>query len=882
MPILLICLVLLSLSIMPAVAVDINLWHETSAAEPTLASGFIRAKAKNARYLTIDTQELNQLQMRLKQAKRLQIPGINGAMFEFELRPSPVMSTALAAHYPKMMSYSGHQVGNVSNHGRFSLSPTGLFGFYRLHGEWILLSPQSNVAGQNYIAYRYADALPLDTDDNEPAKQNAEPDFLLTNEIEQRTDLQQKFAPTGEQIRTYRLAISTTGEYAQKLGGSKAAVVEEMMIMVNRINQILLGDLAIQFELVDTQNVIFIDAASDPYTNNDAASDVESTQSTLDNAVGSANYDIGHLFSTNGGGLAAVSGICRTDSKGTATSGANNPRGERFYIDYVIHEMGHQLGARHTFNALDQRTCDDSQRSASSAFEPGSGSTIMSYAGLCSGQNIQDNSDPYFHAGSIAEIRSIIDNSSRQSCGTLSTANNAIPQIQLTKTSYTIPANSAFVLTATATDDDLEPLIYNWEQVDAGGKNGGTANASEMSSDNGSNPLFRSFPASSISQRYFPQLGSVLNQQLSQGEVYPSTERTLTMRLTVRDNRGGVNSADVSVSVVNNQQTFEFNSPLGAMTWPSFSQQTLFWNVAQTTQPPINCNKVDILLSANSEREFSYTLASGVNNDGEQHVQLPNIDSNTVRLMLLCSDNVFYALNDSDISITPSTPIQPKINGQTTINISEDSSREVTLADLSIEDADSSYPDDFTLLLESGANYRLVGNVLTPAENFNGQLFVNLRVNDGLQNSELFALTIDVTAVNDPPIGVNDSASLVQNSPATLFDVLNNDSDIEGASLSIVAIEYAGRSTVSIVNQQISYQSANGFSGNESIIYTLSDGQLTSIASLNITVTVLTPPPTSPSTNSNGGGGSLYQLLIFMLISLSIKGLNLRFKEHHE
>ncbi len=863
---------------MPALAADFDLWHDTLAAEPAVKPTSIRAKAQNARYLTINPHELNQLQMQLKHVSRVKIPDLNGAMLEFELKPSVILSPALAAKYPNMMTYAGQQVDKPNNYGRFSLSPKGFFGFYRVDDTWLLLSPQLTTSGHNYITYRYKDALPRDAIDSEQIKQSPEPDFLFTNDTWQRDDLQQKSAPTGDQIRTYRLALSTTGEYSQTLGGTKADVVEEMMTVVNRINQIVLSDLAIQFELVDTQDVIFIDAATDPYTNNNAASDVESTQTTLDNVVGSANYDIGHLLSTNGGGLAAVGGICRAGSKATATSGANGPRGERFYIDYLIHELGHQLGARHTFNALDQRICDDSQRSANSAVEPGSGSTIMSYAGLCNGQNIQNNSDPYFHAGSIAEIRSILDSSNRQSCGTVSTANNAIPQIQLTKTSYVIPTNSAFVLTANATDDDLEPLVYNWDPVDAGGPNGGTANATEMNSDNGSNPLFRSFQASSLPQRYFPQLTSVISKQLSPGEVYPTTERTLTMRLTVRDNRGGVNSADVSVSVVNNGQSFTFSSPFDAVTWPGLSRQTLYWNVAQTTQAPINCSKVDILLSADSDRKFNYLLASGVNNDGERQIQLPNIDSNQVRLMLKCSDNVFYVLNNADLSITLSTPVQPNITGQNVINISEDTSHEITLADISVEDADSVYPDDFNLLLHSGDNYSLADNVLSPVANFNGQLLVNLQVNDGLQNSELFTLTIDVTAVNDPPTAVNDSANMTQNSSARLFNVLNNDSDIEGDILSISAIDYAGQGRVSIINQQISYQPASGFSGIDRITYTISDGQLTAVASLNITVTALTNPPT----NNSGGGGSLYQLLIFMLFGLSIKGLNLRFKEHHE
>ena len=861
------------------------LWQDHIVAAPFVKLQNLRVKANNARYLTIDIQQLKGLQTQLNQVHKRQIPDLAGAMFEFELKPSAVMSAELAAQYPEIMSYAGQQVGNANNYGRFSLSPKGFFGFYRMQGEWLLLSPLSNIAGQqNYIVYRYTDALPLE-DDSEQNKHSRDQDFLLLEAPRLKQNTLQKSAPTGDQIRTYRLALSTTGEYSQKFGGNKAAVLEEMLTLINRINQILLNDLAIQFELVDSQNVIYTDAASDPFTNNDAASDIETNQSTLDAVLGSANYDIGHLLSTNGGGLAAVDSLCRAGNKATATSGSNNPQGERFYIDFLIHELGHQLGARHSFNALDQRICDAGQRNATSAFEPGSGSTIMSYAGLCSGQNIQTRSDPYFHAGSIAEIRNTLDSSNRQSCGVVSSANNAIPQIQLSKTNYTIPANTPFLLTGSATDADRDPLVYSWEQVNAGGLNGSTANATEMNTDNGDNPLFRSLPASSQTQRYFPELNSVITQQLSLGEVYPATQRNLNMRLTVRDTKGGVNNADVSVAVIASPHKFAFNFPISSHNWLGLSKQTLLWNVAQTNVAPINCSKVDILLSADDARDFSHMLASGVDNDGEQQIQLPNIDSNHVRLMLRCSDNIFYVLNNRDISITHSEPIQPVISGQKPITIEEDSSTTITLADLIIDDPDSIYPDDFTLLIEPGENYLLANNLLSPAENFNGQLQINLRVNDGQLDSSPFVLLINVSPVNDPPMAINDSASVAQNSSASLFDVLNNDSDIEGDVLSITAFEYSGQGTVSINSQQISYQPANGFSGSESINYTLSDGQLSAIASLNITVIAPPPPsnlsPNPPAINSSGGG-SLFQLLIFIAIGLSIRGLNLRFKEHHE
>lgn len=863
----------------PLNAQPVELWRSQSAQQATdQPTKALRAKARNARYLIIDDTQLSQMQAHAKQPLTLRLPGLDNSWLEFELSPAPVMAADLAARYPNMMSYSGQQIDEPRHVGRFSVSPKGFFGFYRVNGQWLLLSPLSTQGGPNYISYRYADALPLhdNSTDNLAARGNDQ--ILLSAEPSFSAALLQKAAPTGEQIRTYRLALSATGQYTQRLGGTQADVVEEMLIVVNRINQITLNDLAIQFELVDNHDVIFIDPDSDPYTNSDAASDVESNQTTLDTLLGPANYDIGHLLSTQGGGLAAIGSICRSGSKAIGTSGGSNPQGERFYIDYLLHEIGHQLGARHSFNALDQRNCDANQRSPGSAVEPGSGSTIMSYAGLCSGQNIKTNSDAYFHAGSIDEIRSTLDSRSGQSCGTVANIDNAIPQIQLAAEHYSIPANTPFVLSGTATDQDNDPLVYSWEQVDAGGSAGATANATEMASDNGHNPLFRSFAATREAERYFPQLSSVLSQTSQIGEVLPSTERTLTLRLTVRDNRGGVNSADVGLAVVDNDASFAITSAAQSVVWQGLSQQTIIWDVAQTTEAPISCPAVDILLSGDPSRAFSYVLASATDNDGEQQIQLPNIDTDTARLMIKCSNNVFYAVNNADFSIEQVDPIQPVIIGQVAVTIPEDSSRLLSVSDLLIEDADSVFPDDFTLSVSAGDNYQLDTMLLTPQENFNGQLQVNMLVNDGLQDSEPFTFIINVTPVNDAPLAVNDSVRVAHNSAATLVDVLSNDSDIDNDSLSISRLNYTGAGTAVILNQQIRYQPARGFSGSESLTYTLSDGQLSVDATLNIRV----DPPTTDTTNSSGGGGSLSLLLIFVLISLSIRELNPRFKEYHD
>ncbi|MDP5030070.1 reprolysin-like metallopeptidase [Paraglaciecola sp.] len=935
-----------------------TLWHDQSANNRQIDHHVseLRATARNARYLTINRENLTQMRTSLNKSHTLSVPLPNGESVEFSLSPSPILSTTLANKYPELMTYSGQQVDNANNYGRFSLSPQGFFGFYRVDNEWLLLSPQLKSSTDDYMVYAYKDAI--DESASELAQKGA--DFLSLEQTNDAPELAQKAAPTGDQIRTYRLAISATGEYTQKFGGSVANVVAESMILVNRINQILLTDLAVQFELVDSEAVIFTNASTDPYTNNNAASDIESNQTTLDNLIGSSNYDIGHLLTTTGGGLAGIGVVCKSSFKAWGTTGSNNPTGERFYIDLVIHEMGHQLGARHTFNALDQSNCDASQRADQSAFEPGSGSTIMSYAGLCSGQNIQNDTDPYFHGGSIEEIRDYVDGFNGRSCGTVVTQDNAIPQITTGPSSYTIPANTPFMLDAQASDDDNDALLFNWDQVNPGGADGGTVNGTAMRTDNGANPLFRSFPDSTSSARYFPQLNSVVNNQLVTGEVYPSTDRTLTLRLTVKDNKGGVNSSDVTVNVVNNSQRFAITSPDIGESWLGLSQQTLRWNVADTHLSPFSCTSVDILMRTSSSSDFDIPLAVEVANSGEQIITVPNVSTNSARLMLKCSDNVFYTVNNANLSISAVEANSPPIVvGQNALSVNEDESRTISLADLSVEDTDSVYPDDFSLSLQNGNDYSLVDNQVIPDPDFNGQLTVPLTVNDGSSNSEVFALlltvipvndapeivaqssistaedtavvlslsnivvsdpdsnfpsdfsltvnngnnyslngnslipdlnfngeltvpvsvsdgsassanfalSINVTPVNDAPVAQNDSVSVSQNSTASLIDVLANDTDIEDAPLIITNISYSGQGVVSISNQQISYQAANGFSGTESINYTISDGELSSSANLTVTVTPL--PVTTPITpTSSSGGGSVHWQLLALLSSV--------------
>jgi hypothetical protein len=837
------------------------LWLDSAAQAKSTSTAQPRVLAKPARYMRIDPTTLANTFRDKQQAITVTLPLPSGAMVNFKLSPSPIMSATMAAKYPQMMSYNGIQIDRPDNIGRFSISAKGLYGMFLHQDNWVLVSPRYVDGFTDYISYYYRDALPI-TDS--PVLQN---DSIYPEIPPAEQNLAAKRPPTGDSILTYRLAVSATGEYVQAQApdqrGSKADAVAEIMNLVNRINQVLLIDLAVQFELADNENILFTNPLTDPFSNDDAGEDIELNQQVVDDAIGNANYDIGHLLSTNPGGLAFVGAACSSDFKAQGYTGEERPQGERFYIDWVVHELGHQLGASHTFNASGQGACTDGQRNFSTSFEPGGGSTIMSYAGICAEQNLQNDSDPYFHAGSIEEIRDYVDS---QSCGTLVAQNNAIPQIQLSESSYTIPANTPFVLSAEATDADDDMLSYTWEQLDAGGLTGATETASEASSDNGSNPLFRSFSPSTESSRYFPKLSNVLAGNTSFGETYPTSNRGLNFRLTVKDNKGGVNNADLSISVLDTGGSFMLNSPTTTSNWRGNSQQLVSWNTGETEQAPISCLAVDISLDVDGDNKFDSVLATEAANDGEHLITVPNAVSNQARLMLQCSDSVFYALNDGEFTITGGAEsISPIIEGQKALSLNEDSVLTVSLDDLIVLDPDSAYPEGFGLRLEAGNDYFVEQQNIIPAENFNGQLTVMAVVNDGISDSPGFPLTVVVTAVNDPPIANNDSLSVAQGSASTSVNVLANDSDIDGDALTLSTFEYSGTGQVSISNNQLNYAPSVSFNGNESIIYTASDGQENVSASLQVTVSAPPPAPGATTSSNGGGGGAITWPLLFCL-----------------
>jgi hypothetical protein len=367
-----------------------------------------------------------------------------------------------------------------------------------------------------------------------------------------------------------------------------------------------------------------------------------------------------------GGGLASVGSLC-SDFKAQAYTGTPTPDNDSFYIDFVAHELGHQLNASHSFNGT-TASCGGVNRVASSAMEPGSGSTIMSYAGICAEEDLQANSDATFHAVSIQQMNQYITQGKGAQCGQVIVTGNNAPSADAAQQgddeSFTIPAATPFRLTGSATDVDGDTLSYQWDEMDAGGINGAT-NASTIGTDlsDGNNPLFRSFLPKRTPVRYFPRLSQLITQQEDIGETLPQVSRTLNFRLTVRDGEGGVANDDIAIQVDGDQGPFRITGGdlNRASTYTGGSTRTLVWATADTET---SCPSVEVSLlslsSGNPPATFCNSNDSGFDqlslgefpNNGFVSLVLPDISVTRARIMLSCSDNIFFALSDATLSIT--------------------------------------------------------------------------------------------------------------------------------------------------------------------------------------------------------------------------------------
>lgn len=455
------------------------------------------------------------------------------------------------------------------------------------------------------------------------------------------------------QLRSYRLAQATTGEYSNYHGATTSAqsglVMTAVVNVINRINEVYEPEVAVRLILVNnTDQIFYYNPSTDPYTNNNGSTMLTQNINTCNSVIGSANYDIGHVFSTGGGGVAYLGSVCGSNKAGGVT-GQAAPIGDPFSIDYVAHEMGHQFGGNHT----QYNNCN---RVNAAAMEPGSASTIMGYAGICS-PNVQNNSDAYFHARSLQEIKTFLAAGGNACATIVSTPTNNFPTVTSVP-NYSIPVSTPFILTLSATDPQGDPMTYAWEQMNAWSS---PAQTMPPASTNTTGPMFRSIFATTSPSRYFPPQANVINNTSDTWQVLPSVARSMSFRGIARDFNGTFgcnNEVNITVSTVNAAAgAFSVTSFNTANTWNVGDTKTITWNVAGTTASPVSAANVDILFSTDGGYTFPITLASATPNDGTHNITVPNNTTSQGRIMVRGTNHIFYDLNNANITISgvPST-----------------------------------------------------------------------------------------------------------------------------------------------------------------------------------------------------------------------------------
>ncbi|MEO8533109.1 MAG: reprolysin-like metallopeptidase [Flavobacterium sp.] len=579
------------------------------------------------------------------------VPGTNGLLERFTVWESSNFDPELQAKYPDIRAYEGNGIDDKSAKIHFSVSPAGVQSMVLRvdkNTEFIESNPDDK---SQYVVFSSKSDL-------SKSALICSTKELSGNQKTSKNSLASKETSNNKVFKTLKLALSCTGEYAAYFGGTKAGALGGMNATLTRVNGIFNRDLAIKLVLIANNDaVIYTNASTDPYSIASEGADGawnDEVQTTLTNVIGNSAYDIGHLFgATGGGGNAGCIGcICvnptssEPTGKGSAFTSPSNgkPEGDTFDIDFVIHEFGHQLGAYHTFSF-------DSGERTNVNVEPGSGSTIMGYAGVSEGYDVQTNSDDYFAYVSILQIQNTL---SSVSCPVSTALTNNPPTISA-GADYTIPKGTAFVLKGTGSDSEGDTISYCWEENDNATSTSGETSKAYPTKPDGA--LFRSFLPVSSPVRYMPQLQSVLENKLSTTwESVSTVARTLNFTLTGRDNAAqgtAQTKTDAMVVVVNaNAGPFAVTSQnTDNIGWANGSQQTIAWSVNNTNTLAGSSN-VNIKLSTDGGLTFPVTLVSNTPNDGSEVIIVPaDIKATACRLLIEPTANIYYAVNSNKFAI---------------------------------------------------------------------------------------------------------------------------------------------------------------------------------------------------------------------------------------
>lgn len=603
----------------------------------------------------------------------LTLPMPDGTFQRFRIQHSPIAEPGLFKKIPELArTYNGQGIDDPTATVRLDLMPHGFHGMILSNKPTVYIDPYAKGDIDHYISYQKTS---LSRDRGFYCAFDEEnPDIfgIYDNASGRVSNPFGDSVINGSQLRTYRLAIAATNEYCAVFGGTLVGCQAAIVTSMNRVNGVYEKDVAIRMVIVANNNLIVYasdttncggvacNTGNDPYTNSSGSAMLSQNQTAIDGAIGNANYDIGHVFSTGGGGVASLNSPCAAGSKARGVTGLPSPIGDGFDIDFVAHEMGHQYGGNHTFN-----TSCGGNRSAGAAYEPGSGITIMGYAGVCGAQDLAAHSIDTFHVRSLEEIVAFREGGGN--CGPATATGNTPPAVSVVGgPTWNIPKLTPFTLTATGSDVNGDSITYDWQEYDLGPA---TSSIPNDDTDGQAKPIFRQYLPTTGPSRTFPTPTYILNNAnvppatdgsgFLLGERLPSITRTMLFQVVARDNRasgGGINTAIATLNVDGNSGPFAVTSPNTNVTWTGNSLRNITWNVANTAGAPVNTANVKISYSTDGGNTFPTTLLASTPNDGSQPVTIPVGNTTTARIKIEAVGNIFFDVSDVNFAVSGVAP----------------------------------------------------------------------------------------------------------------------------------------------------------------------------------------------------------------------------------
>lgn len=619
-----------------------------------------------------------------KQGQVIALPLPDGSFRNFKVWEAPMMTERLASRYPGIRTFTGEATTNHSITAKIEFTLYGFSAMIFDGDNTSFIDPFDNYRDGFYMVHYKRDEV---REDNARMKCMVEPmeDKELIDEplATLKGNSTKKVAKTsnGYDLRTYRLALSANHFYCQAATGSPSPTIAEalskMTVTMNRVNGVYNREFSVQMNFCDNEDTLIWTTATGSINGNDTFSSINTNgnacltrnQGVVTARIGTANFDLGHVFTTGGGGVSSLGVVCNAGSKAQSVTGQPTPVGDGFDIDFVAHEMGHEFGSQHTFNNNNNGSCGGNAVS-SSAYEPGSGATIMDYAGICDPDNLQPHSDAYFSASSLVQIQNKLA-TSENVCAVITSTGNKLVSLDPFAATYNIPYKTPFELIApTAVDSVADTAItYGWTQWNRGKSGADFGKTWPMTFVQG--PIIRSYNPAYTPTRVIPKLSVVLAGAISTyGEKAPDTTRFLTFKMAVRNILNGngcflfpddtIHINATSTGAANNYQGFKVTSQPSMVTYTGGSTHTVTWDVVGTDAAPVNATNVNIYLSIDGGNTWPYILGTLPNN-GSADVIFPNpaATSATARIKVKGQNNIFFNINRSTFTLEydPTLPV---------------------------------------------------------------------------------------------------------------------------------------------------------------------------------------------------------------------------------